>query len=169
MTEWKKTKLDSYASINMGQSPESKYYNKCGNGLPFLQGNRTFGKKYPSIDTWTIKTTKVANVGEVLMSVRAPVGDINMATEALCLGRGVCSITCNDSNNEFLYYLLKYRVSDLISNEIGSVFGSVNKEIIGNLPIELPDETTRYKIGRLLSDLDHYIEINMTINDYLAA
>ena len=81
MGDWKDCKLLEFASINMGQSPKSEYYNNEGNGLPFLQGNRTFGIRYPSIDTYCSEPTKTANLNEILFSVRAPVGDINIANQ----------------------------------------------------------------------------------------
>ena len=75
MNNWKKVRLSELADITMGQSPKSDFYNSNGDGLPFLQGNRTFGDKYPTFDTWTTFVTKEAEVGDVIMSVRAPVGD----------------------------------------------------------------------------------------------
>ena len=94
-------KLSELATIVAGQSPESKYYNNIS-GTPFLQGNRTFGTKYPSIDTYTTKVTKLAHKGDVLMSVRAPVGDINIANRDICIGRGLASIRAKDNDNDFI-------------------------------------------------------------------
>ncbi|MPM43043.1 hypothetical protein SDC9_89716 [bioreactor metagenome] len=102
------------------------------------------------------------------MSVRAPVGDINITKQELCLGRGICSLSSRDPDNLFLYYLLKFNASNLINNETGSVFGSVNKDIIGSMQISLPDSQTRMKIGNILNTIDCCIELNSRINDYLA-
>ena len=74
-----KYRLEDIAEITMGQSPKSQYYNTDGKGIPFLQGNRTFGFKRPIFDTYTTFVTKSAKAGDVIMSVRAPVGDINIA------------------------------------------------------------------------------------------
>ena len=83
--EFEKTKLKDFATITMGQSPKSEFYNNEGKGLPFLQGVRTFGEIYPTIDTYTIKGNKIAEKGDILFTVRAPVGDINISPEKLCL------------------------------------------------------------------------------------
>ena len=104
MTEWVQTQLGNVADITMGQSPKSEYYNSIGEGIPFLQGNRTFGDKYPTFDTYTTNPTKIANNQYVIMSVRAPVGDLNISPTKICLGRGVCSIRMKNNNQEF--YLL---------------------------------------------------------------
>ena len=79
--DWNISKLSNYATIEMGQSPKSEYYNNEGNGMPFLQGVRTFGEIYPSFDTWCSKPNKIAEKGDVLLSVRAPVGEVNIASE----------------------------------------------------------------------------------------
>ena len=162
-------KLIDYANITMGQSPASEFYNSSGLGTPFLQGNRTFGRKYPSFDTWTTSASKMARKGDVIMSVRAPVGELNIAPDDFCLGRGVCSIRSNDPNQEFLFYLLKYSISRLLSKQTGTVFGSVNRNDIGNLVIDLPSFERRTKIGRILSAIDLKIQINERINGCLTA
>ena len=79
---------DEIANFVAGQSPKSEFYS-ANEGIPFLQGNRTFGMFYPKIDTYTTKTTKIAHEGDILMSVRAPVGDLNFAPCELCIGRGL--------------------------------------------------------------------------------
>jgi type I restriction enzyme S subunit len=81
-----KCKLEDIAEVTMGQSPKSEFYNNEGEGLPFLQGNRKFGRRYPTFDTYTTKVTKRADAGDVIMSVRAPVGDINITPVDMCLG-----------------------------------------------------------------------------------
>ena len=101
-------KLKEFATINMGQSPKGETYNTDGNGMPFLQGRKTFGRIYPTIDTWTTNPIKTANKDEILMSVRAPVGDMNFANQEICIGRGLCSITAKNGRNKYLYYMLLY-------------------------------------------------------------
>jgi type I restriction enzyme S subunit len=112
---WKTYKLGDIAQINMGQSPESKYYNNHKEGFPFLQGNRTFRFKYPSIDTYCSAGNKFAEKDDILISVRAPVGDLNIAQTKLCIGRGLASLKMNNGNNEYLYFLLKSNIQNLIS------------------------------------------------------
>ena len=163
-----KCTLADVADITMGQSPKSEYYNSKGDGIPFLQGNRTFGRRYPIFDTYTTFTTKIAKAGDVIMSVRAPVGDLNIAPVDMCLGRGVCGIKMKNGNNDFLFYLLKYYMSQLINKETGTVFGSVNKNDINGLEIDIPkEETVQKKIARYLSLIDDKIEENEKINKNL--
>ena len=164
-----KVKLGDIAEITMGQSPKSIYYNSIGEGLPFLQGNRTFGKRYPIFDTYTTMITKKAFAGDVIMSVRAPVGDLNFTPVDMCLGRGVCSIRMNNGNQDYLFYLLKYNIPQLINKESGTVFGSVNRNDIAGLELEIVDETKQKVIARLLSMIDDKIELNNAINNNLVA
>ena len=163
-----KCTLADVADITMGQSPKSEYYNSKGDGIPFLQGNRTFGRRYPIFDTYTTFTTKIAKAGDVIMSVRAPVGDLNIAPVDMCLGRGVCGIKMKNGNNDFLFYLLKYYMPQLINKETGTVFGSVNKNDINGLEIDIPkEETVQKKIALYLSLIDDKIEENEKINKNL--
>ena len=163
-----KCTLADVADITMGQSPKSEYYNSKGDGIPFLQGNRTFGRRYPIFDTYTTFTTKIAKAGDVIMSVRAPVGDLNIAPVDMCLGRGVCGIKMKNGNNDFLFYLLKYYMPQLINKETGTVFGSVNKNDINGLEIDIPkEENVQKKIARYLSLIDDKIEENEKINKNL--
>ena len=164
-----KVKLGDIAEITMGQSPQSKYYNFEEKGMPFLQGNRTFGKRYPTFDTYTSFVTKVALAGDVIMSVRAPVGDLNFTPIDMCLGRGVCSIRMKNGNQDYLFYLLKYNMRNLLNKESGTVFGSVNKNDIANLEVEIVNDSEQVQIAHILSMLDDKIEENVKINNNLAA
>lgn len=160
--------LSEVADVTMGQSPKSEYYNSEGLGMPFLQGNRTFGKRYPVFDTYTTMPTKTAKAGDVIMSVRAPVGDLNITPVDMCLGRGVCGIRMKNGNQDFLFYLLKYYMPQLLNKESGTVFGSVNRNDINGLEIDIPeDEEDQKRISRVLAMLDEKIEKNDTINDNL--
>ena len=132
-----KCKLSDIAVVTMGQSPKGDTYNKNGDGMPFLQGNRTFGDRYPTFDTWTTSPTKIAEAGDVIMSVRAPVGDLNITSVQMCLGRGVCSIRAINGNQDFIYYLMKYSIEQLLSKESGTVFGSVNRNDINGLDLDI--------------------------------
>jgi len=156
---WKWVKLGEVAEIKMGQSPESKYYNDKGIGLPFLQGNKTFGYKYPEIDIFCSNPIKIAKKGEVLISVRAPVGDINIANQDICIGRGLASINSLFNQNEFLFYCLKYSKNDLLASETGTVFGSINKDTLNNFPILLPPLPEQKAIAEVLSSIDDKIDL----------
>ena len=164
-----KVKLEDIAEITMGQSPKSNYYNYVGDGMPFLQGNRTFGRRYPIFDTYTTMVTKKAIAGDIIMSVRAPVGDLNYTPVDMCLGRGVCSIRMKNGNQDYLFYLLKNNVQQLINKESGTVFGSVNRNDIAGLELEIVEENKQSRIARMLSMIDDKIDVNEKINDNLAA
>lgn len=163
-----KIKLSKLANINMGQSPKSENY--CNNeGTPFLQGNRTFGEKYPEIDIYTKQITKLAKKGEILISVRAPVGDLNIAPVDLCIGRGLSAINSFDSNNEFLYYCLKYNVRNILKQSSGTTYDSINRDILENFELITPKKEDYIKVGEILSKIDNKIELNNKINSELEA
>ena len=163
-----KYKLEEIVDVTMGQSPKSQYFNPDGNGMPFLQGNRTFGFKRPAFDTYTTLVTKPAQAGDVIMSVRAPVGDLNITPVEMCLGRGVCSLRMKNGNQEFLYYMMKYYMPQLLNKESGTVFGSVNRNDINRLEVDIPNESEKQqRIARYLTMIDDKIELNMMINDNL--
>ena len=169
MSKNKLVKLNQIAKVVQGQSPESIYYSSI-EGVPFMQGNRTFGDKYPFIDTFTSKITKMARKNDILMSVRAPVGDLNIASCDLCIGRGLSAITSKKVNNEFLYYSLKYNVQNLLRQGSGTTYSSVNKDIINDFDLIVPkDENSWESIASLLSSLDSKIGLNNKINKELEA
>lgn len=162
-------KLYTIADVLQGQSPESEYYSDS-EGTPFLQGNRTFGTLYPSFDTYTKKVTKLARKGDVLMSVRAPVGALNFAPCDLCIGRGLASIKAKNGDSNFIYYALRYNVANLVKQGGATTFDSVNKETIENFDLVIPnDETDRKNSALLLSALDKKIQLNNKINTELEA
>ncbi len=159
MSEWTNTTLSNIANLNMGQSPKSEFYNQEEIGLPFLQGNRTFGLKYPYFDTYCSEPKKIANVGDILFSVRAPVGDINIANAEICIGRGLSAINAKNGNNDFLYFLLHYLKNEIINNESGSVFGSINRTDLGNIKVLYPSIQEQKEIAEILSSLDDKIDL----------
>ena len=161
-------KLEEIVDVTMGQSPKSEYYNTEGKGYPFLQGNRTFGSKYPTFDTYTSVMTKQAKAGDVIMSVRAPVGNLNITPVDMCLGRGVCSLRMKNGNQDFLFYMMKYYIPHLLKKESGTVFGSVNRNDINGLKVNIPENAqVQKKIARYLEMIDDKIELNTAINNNL--
>ena len=165
--EFKKCKLGSIANITMGQSPKGTSYNNDGIGKPFLQGNKTFGRLYPTIDTWTTEPKKMAKKGEILMSVRAPVGDLNIANKEICIGRGLCSIEMTNGNNMYLLYLLKNSLKEIKRKSSGTVFDSINRIELEEIDVVDFDEKIQNKIIKILSKFDEKIELNNQINDNL--
>ena len=169
MSEWEECKLGNYATINMGQSPKSEYYNAEGIGLPFLQGNRTFGDRFPIIDTYCSNPNKTANENEILFSVRAPVGDINIANQKICIGRGLASLNSNTEGNIFLFYLLHFLKREILNSESGTVFGSINRTDLENIEILLPPIPEQRAIASVLSSLDDKIDLLHRQNQTLEA
>lgn len=165
--QFNKIKLKEIAEINMGQSPSGSSYNNDGRGIPFLQGNKTFGFLYPTIDTWTIEPKKIGKKNSVLMSVRAPVGDLNIANKDICIGRGLCSIEMKDGNNQYLYYLLKNSIKEIKMKSTGTVFDSINRKELENIEILDFNKLQQKKISKVLFDIDKKIELNIQTNDNL--
>ena len=168
-SEWREVKLEEIIEIEMGQSPKSEFYNQTGEGLPFLQGNRTFGDKYPYFDTYCTENKKIANTNDVIMSVRAPVGDLNIAQTKISLGRGVCAMRLKgEQNSNYLFYLMKHNIKEMINRESGTVFGSVNKKDILGLEVKITNNKFEQKaIAHILSTLDDKIEVNNQMNKTL--
>lgn len=160
-------KLKDECYIVMGQSPSSEYYNQENSGIPFLQGRKTFGEKYPSIDTWTVKPSKIGTKNSVLMSVRAPVGDVNIAPFDICIGRGLASIKMKNNNNQYLYYLLKNNIDVIKKKSSGTVFDAINRSDLENLTLDFNNEDEQLKIGKILNNIDKKIEVNCQINNNL--
>ena len=158
-------KLKEFAIINMGQSPKGETYNTVERGMPFLQGRKTFGRIYPSIDTWTTNPIKIANKSEILMSVRAPVGDMNFANQEICIGRGLCSINAKNGRNKYLYYMLLNSMNNIKQKSTGTVFDSVNRNDLENLEFNFHSEKEQDKIENILGNIDIKIELNNEINN----
>lgn len=163
-----KFKLGDIVDVTMGQSPKSEFYNTEKKGYPFLQGNKTFGFKYPTFDIYTTFLTKSAKSGDIIMSVRAPVGDLNITPVDMCLGRGVCSLRMKNGNQNFLFYMMKYYIPHLQKKENGTVFGSVNRNDITGLEVDIPEGIeVQKKIARYLEMIDDKIQLNNMINNNL--
>lgn len=169
--KYKHVQLKDIADITMGQSPKSSFYNDEKRGLPFLQGVRTFGENYPQIDTYTTSYNRKANSGEILFSVRAPVGRVNWANRKLAIGRGLASIKVKNGNSkDYVYYFFKKIGANLDSLASGTVFTSINKKELGALEIRLPESLEEQeKIASYLKKLDLAIYKNNRINDNLVA
>ncbi|MFH0863995.1 MAG: restriction endonuclease subunit S [Candidatus Gottesmanbacteria bacterium] len=137
--DWEEKRLGDVCMVIAGQSPEGKFYNKSGRGLPFYQGKKEFEERYlGKPTTWTTDITKEAQNGDILMSVRAPVGPINFATQKICIGRGLTAIRAGkDIDENFLFYNLLSKEKEIIGNA-GAVFASINKSDIESLKLFLP-------------------------------
>ena len=156
--EWATASLGTVATIKMGQSPPSSTVNEDGNGLPFIQGNAEFGLRNPLPMKFCTKPQKQAQPSDILLSVRAPVGALNLADKSLCIGRGLSAITATAIEVPFLWHALRWKVSDLVRVSQGSTFVAVNKADLCGLEIPFPPSTEQRKIAAILSSVDDAIE-----------
>jgi type I restriction enzyme S subunit len=158
--EWEVVRLGEVGEIIMGQSPASALVNQEGNGIPFLQGSAEFGLKYPLPKNWIVKPLKTAPIGSILISVRAPVGDINIANNVYGIGRGLSAIKINDSkvNNLFIWYNIYFYRNELVKISQGSTFEAVGYKELNNFLIPLPPLPEQQRIAEILSQIDKTIE-----------
>lgn len=148
-------RLDVICSLNMGQSPDSSSYNKHGDGLPFFQGNADFGILYPKVRIWCNSPKKIAHLGDILISVRAPIGALNIADRECCIGRGLAALTVDESlcNRKYLWYAIANKVDELNSKGTGSTFKAINRNVLGETEIPLPSLDKQQKISVILDRL----------------
>lgn len=132
--------LSEIAEVVMGQSPAGATLNEDSEGLIFYQGRRDFGFRYPTPRVFTSAPTRLAEPGDILLSVRAPVGDLNRTDEECCVGRGIAAIRAKNSNTAQLFYLLKNMPNLWFPYEgEGTVFSSINRKQVQNLRIPVVD------------------------------
>ena len=151
--------LTEYCTLNMGQSPDSKTYNTQGNGLPFYQGNADFGETHPITRVWCSAPVKVAEEGDILISVRAPIGAMNMAVERCCIGRGLAALTPirNKCSKQFLYYALQSKVDSLIAQGTGSTFKAISKKVLEATCIPAYSTIEQEQIAETIGHVDNTI------------
>lgn len=143
--EWEEGKLGDEFEFTMGQSPSGDSFNEDGIGMPMYQGNADFGFRFPTRRVFTTQPTRFAEPNDTLISVRAPVGAQNMATEKCCIGRGVAAFRYkhNTSYYSYTYYKLKSLLEEIKQfNDNGTVFGSISKADFENLDVVIPDKET---------------------------
>lgn len=154
-----KVRLDSVCKINMGQSPDSSTYNDNKEGIPFFQGNADFGDIYPNIRKWCSNPIKIANKNDILLSVRAPIGAMNIANCECCIGRGLAALTVNSDVclNKYLWYLMSNKVELLNSMGTGSTFKAINKTVLSQLSVYIPSITEQSRIVMTLDKVNDLI------------
>jgi type I restriction enzyme S subunit len=141
------TELGKAFKIVMGQSPASEFYNKDKKGLPFFQGKKEFGDKYPEVEVWTEQYNKEANKGDLLVSIRAPIGPCNIAPDRCAIGRGIAAIKANDKiESLLLFYLIKYYRQQLDTKGTGTTFKAISKEGLNSFRVQLPKKQDWVKI-----------------------
>jgi len=163
--EFEEVELKDVCDIIMGQSPPGKSYNGKGNGMPFFQGKAEFGIRYPKIKKWTTKPSKIAEAGSILMSVRAPVGSVNMCNVKCCIGRGLASIKPTEKSElGYVYFLLQTiekKIADLGS---GSTFKAINSNQLRNLRISLPPIALQKKFAKIVEQVEKLKEYQQQSN-----
>ena len=137
---WEVGALSDIANITMGQSPEGSSYNENGRGTIFYQGSTDFGIRFPTVRMFTTEPARFAQKGDILMSVRAPVGAMNIANTDCCIGRGLSAMNSKIGSITYLYCIMDYfRHTFENKNGAGTTFGSITKDELFELPVVIPD------------------------------
>ena len=158
---WKAGTVVEGFNLTMGQSPPGDTYNEEGNGLPFYQGRTDFGFRFPTRRIYCSAPTRYAKPGDTLVSVRAPVGDINMANEECCIGRGVAAVRHKFGATSFTYHSMANLYPDFARFEAeGTVFGSINKDSFEKLRFVIPPDEIVAAYERQAGPLDEQIRAN---------
>ena len=158
--DWTEGKLREEFDFIMGQSPIGESFNQDGIGVPMYQGNADFGFRFPTRRVFTTQPTRFAEINDTLISVRAPVGVQNMATEKCCIGRGVAAFRYknNSSSYSYTYYKLKSLLDDIKQyNDNGTVFGSISKSDIESIDIVIPDKNIIMDFQKKVKPIDDKI------------
>jgi len=157
--DWELLRVDMILKINMGQSPPSSTYNDRKEGLPFYQGVSDFNEAFPIPHVWCTDPKKIANKNEILFSVRAPVGQLNLTSERCCIGRGLASLTPIQSDLKYCFYLLKLFKDRFNQYSQGSTFAAINRDQIGRVKLPITSNIKeQQKIVSILSNVDEFIE-----------
>lgn len=170
---WEKsgTTLKDSCVLIMGQSPSSNSYNTSGDGLPFYQGNADFGEENPIPRSWCTEPKKIAEKGDILISVRAPIGAINIADEKCCIGRGVAAIRPNQEvmSPDFLQHQLFASRNKLEAMGTGSTFKAIGKKTLSDFPVVIYPKNTQEAITQQLNSIKKQIKTANSQLDQLDA
>ncbi len=167
---WECSTVGKHFKLTMGQSPPGSTYNETGDGLPFFQGRTDFGFRFPSRRIFCTAPTRLADAGDTLVSVRAPVGDVNIAIEPCAVGRGVAAVRHLSGSCSFTYHAMHNLGEHFNKFEAeGTVFGSINKADFGRLPFVAPPPAVLASFEQLVSSIDAQVESNERESRTLAA
>ncbi len=161
--------LGEVCKIIMGQSPPGSTYNESGEGLPFFQGVADFGSRYPTRRVWCSAPSRIAEPGDVLLSIRAPIGDVNLASERCAVGRGIAIVRARSHEDQtFVEFVLRSARSTWDAMEgSGTVFANATRSQLETLEVPWPDDGSRTAIAHLLGSLDDKIDLNRRMNQTL--
>ena len=162
---WNDGIFSDIANITMGQSPDGSSYNETGEGEIFYQGSTDFGIRFPSVRMYTTSPTRFAKQGDILMSVRAPVGAVNIANTDCCIGRGLSAINSKIGSITYIYYVIHYlKVRFDSLNTAGTTFGSITKDELFNLPVVVPSNDAIERFEAICKPIfDKQMEIGFEI------
>lgn len=164
-SDWTEGTLRDIADITMGQSPSGSSYNEDGNGTVFFQGRAEFGFRFPSVRLYTTEPKRMARSNDILMSVRAPVGDLNVAHTDCCIGRGLAAIHSKSNHQSFVLYTMFSLKKQLdIFNGEGTVFGSINRNSLNDMPILIPSDDILDEFEKIVAPMDLTIRNNYDEN-----
>lgn len=165
---WEVKNLSDIANITMGQSPSGSSYNEECNGKIFFQGSTDFGWRFPTIRQYTTEPSRLAKNGDILLSVRAPVGTLNIADNDCCIGRGLAALNSKDDATSFLFYVMIYfkQIFDR-RNSAGTTFGSITKDDLYSLQLVYPDEKSIKQFDTIVSKYNEKILNNYKQNQQL--
>lgn len=159
--EWKEGTLNDIADITMGQSPSGSSYNEESIGTIFFQGRAEFGFRFPTVRLFTTEPKRMACANDTLMSVRAPVGDLNVAHTDCCIGRGLAAIHSKTDHQSFVLYTMFSLKKQLdIFNGEGTVFGSINRNSLNEMPILIPSDEKLDEFEEIVAPMDTAIRNN---------
>lgn len=159
--DWIEGSLSDIANITMGQSPSGSSYNEDGIGTIFFQGRAEFGFRFPTIRLYTTEPKRIAYANDILMSVRAPVGDLNAAHNDCCIGRGLAAIHSKTNHQSFVLYTMFSLKKQLdVFNGEGTVFGSINRNSLNDMPFLIPDDEQIEKFELIVAPMDAAIRNN---------
>ncbi len=162
-------RLGDVAEIVMGSSPSGKTMNEDEEGLPFYQGVRDFGLRFPTRRVWTTAPTRTARGGDILVSVRAPVGTVNYAPESLCIGRGLAAVRSRTDQQSTLFHLLRsVRSAWAEYDSGGTVFGSINRDQLHNIEIPAIRSDAEARCEAEIRGLEHRLASSLRENESLA-
>jgi type I restriction enzyme S subunit len=157
--DWSTTTLGDIAQIVMGTSPPGEDIVESEIGLPFIQGNAEFGVRHPKPALWCRSPLRTAEAGDLLVSVRAPVGEMNEADRTLCIGRGLAAVRIGNGAKAFVWHALRQGIHQLRRVAQGSTFTAVNREDIEEIVLPLPPPAEQAKIAAVLGAVDEAVEL----------
>lgn len=156
---WGVEKLENIANITMGQSPKGTSYNEVGEGMLFFQGSTDFGWRFPVVRQYTTEPSRIAEEDDILLSVRAPVGTLNIADTRCCIGRGLAAINSKVGVNSYIFNVMQdFKKLFDMRNSVGTTFGSITKDDLYSLQLVYPPNELLMKFDQSVKSFDREIK-----------